>query len=334
MTDDTDIYRILRRAGLIAAGETPRIRALTGGVSSEVLRVDLAAGPVCIKRALPQLKVAAVWEAPVERALSEVAWIETVAAIDPAIVPSIRYVDPDAFLFVMDFLDPAAHPCWKPLLAAGKVGADFAEKVGAALGRVHAHTAKDQSLVPRFANAEFFHALRIDPYLLHTARAHPDRADVLNGLAEDLGRARIALVHGDISPKNILKAPEGPIFLDAETATWGDPVFDLAFCLNHLLLKAVWHPEFTELYVASFAALRDAYLPQVDWEDRVAYEARAARLLSALLLARIDGKSPVEYLTEARQKDFVRAAARAFLVEDDLDLTRLPARWYERIGAL
>ena len=299
-----------------------------------MLRVDLASGPVCVKRALAQLKVATLWEAPVERALSEVAWIQTVAGFAPDIVPAIRYVEPDDFLFIMDFLDPADHPCWKPLLAAGKVGAEFAAAVGDALGNIHAQTANKAAIAARFSNAELFHALRVDPYILHTARAHPDRALVLTSIADSLGRARIALVHGDVSPKNILKGPKGPVILDAECASYGDPVFDLAFCLNHLLLKAVWHPEFAASYAASFAALRDAYLPHVGWELRAGFEARAARLLSALLLARIDGKSPVEYLTQDRQKDFVRAAARDFLAEEGLDLSRLPARWYERIGAL
>ena len=32
-------------------------------------------------------------------------------------------------------------------------------------------------------------------------------------------------------------------------------VFDLAFCINHLLLKCVWHPQYTEQYLASFRAL-------------------------------------------------------------------------------
>jgi hypothetical protein len=42
-------------------------------------------------------------------------------------------------------------------------------------------------------------------------------------------------------------------------------------------------------------------------------EARAARLLPGLLLARVDGKSPVEYLTGATQRDRVRTLAIPFL---------------------
>src|SRR6202050_1993271 len=108
-------------------------------------------------------------------------------------------------------------------------------------------------------------ALRIDPYLLTAAKAHPDRAEHIREIAGELAGARIALMHGDLSPKNILVGPDGPIILDAETACYGDPAFDLAFCLNHLLLKCVWKPAQTRAYCASFAVLRDAYLSKVDW---------------------------------------------------------------------
>src|SRR5690606_32164072 len=112
--------------------------------------------------------------------------------------------------------------------------------------------------------------------------------------ANGIAKARIALMQGDISPKNILMRDSGPVFLDAETACYGDPVFDLSFCLNHLLLKCVWHPEHRQGYLDSFRALKNAYLARTDWEDRDGLEGRAAQLLAALLLARIDGKSPVE----------------------------------------
>ena len=106
-----------------------------------------------------------------------------------------------------------------------------------------------------------------------------------------------ALVHGDVSPKNILRGPDGPVFLDAECAWWGDPAFDLAFCLNHLLLKCLWTPSAAAGFLACFDALGAAYLARVAWEPPHALEARAARLLPGLFLARVDGKSPVEYIT-------------------------------------
>jgi aminoglycoside phosphotransferase (APT) family kinase protein len=120
------------------------------------------------------------------------------------------------------------------------------------------------------------------------------------------------LVHGDVSPKNILVAPQGPIFLDAECAWYGDPAFDLAFCLNHLVLKSFWvpHPALQKC----FESLKDHYLAGVTWESSI--EERIAALLPGLLLARVDGKSPVEYLDETG-KEQVRQLARRMLVAEE-----------------
>ena len=115
------------------------------------------------------------------------------------------------------------------------------------------------------------------------------------------------LVHGDFSPKNLLIGPDGPVVLDAECAWYGDPAFDLAFVLNHLLLKGAWRPQWRERYLELFAALVDAYRGHVRRGSRGRrVEQRAATLLPALLLARVDGKSPVEYLT--RRQRLARSA--------------------------
>src|SRR5262249_19397959 len=150
-------------------------------------------------------------------------------------------------------------------------------------------------------------------YLLHASRSNDDVAARLTSIAEGVAKAQIALMQGDISPKNILHGPETPVFLDAETTCYGDPAFDLGFCLNHLLLKCIWRPQHTNAYTAAFLALKNAYLEGVTWERPKVLEARAASLLAALMLARIDGKSPVEYITSDRDKAFVRARAKAFL---------------------
>ena len=175
---------------------------------------------------------------------------------------------------------------------------------------IHAATAGRVDVASRFANDDIFRSIRIEPYLLATAERHPDCATALRKLAETTGHARLALVHGDLSPKNILIGPHGPVLLDAECAWYGDPAFDLAFCLNHLLLKCAWRPQWRARYLESFRALAEAYLAGVSWEPRDVFEARCAWLLPGLMLARIDGKSPVEYLTEAADRDRVRACAK------------------------
>jgi hypothetical protein len=135
------------------------------------------------------------------------------------------------------------------------------------------------------------------------------------------------LVHGDVSPKNILLGPQGPVLLDAECATWSDPAFDLAFCLNHLLLKCLWTPSSSSDFLHCFEVLTNSYLPSVDWELPTDLEARAARLLPGLLLARVDGKSPVEYVTETHQREHVRRVASALLIKPASHLHEIAHAW-------
>jgi len=140
-------------------------------------------------------------------------------------------------------------------------------------------------------------------------------------------------VHGDVSPKNILCGPSGPVFLDAECAWWGDPAFDLAFCLNHLLLKCLWTPLAVDGFLRCFDVLSAGYLRGVIWEPPDALEQRAAALLPGLLLARVDGKSPVEYVTSESQKDQVRRVARALLADPPVRLTPIRTAWKKEVDA-
>lgn len=288
---------------------------MTGGVSSDIYRVDLAAGPVCVKRALPKLKVAADWRAPVERNAYEFAWMRVVSAIEPDAVPEILGEDAAAGLFVMRFLEPADHPLWKAQLREGIADPATGEAMARRLVNIHAATAGDAAIAARFDTGSIFHPIRLEPYLLATARIHADLAPVLTGLAEATAATRKALVHGDVSPKNILVGPRGPVFLDAECAWYGDPAFDLAFCLNHLLLKCLWTPAAAAGFLSCFDALAAAYLEGIRWEPAADLERRAARLLPGLFLARVDGKSPVEYLTDEESKNRVRRVARALLAD-------------------
>jgi aminoglycoside phosphotransferase (APT) family kinase protein len=319
------------RAFLVAHGLARPVdkiawHALGGGVSSDIWRADLPGRSLCIKRALARLRVKAPWYAPVERNATEWAWFETVGAICPRVVPKLLAHDPARGMFAMAYLPPDRYPLWKNRLLAGEVDRAFAAAAGDALGHIHAATAGDARIAARFCTDEAFHALRIEPYLLATAERHPDLRAQLRSLAERTAALHVALVHGDVSPKNILIGPEGPVFLDAETAWYGDPAFDLAFCLNHLLLKALVRPEAADALEVSFSAFREAYRARLDWEPCAGLEARAASLLPALMLARVDGKSPVEYLNAAAQER-VRAFATARMRVEDAALSTAFADW-------
>jgi aminoglycoside phosphotransferase (APT) family kinase protein len=315
----------LVKMGLVGAHCRISVTALTGGVSSDIYRVDLPSGvTVCVKRALPKLKVTADWLAPISRNRWEAEWMRVAGVIMPSAVPRVLGEDRDAGCFAMEYFPPDRYPTWKALLAAGTIATEDAARVGDTLGRIHAATADRSDVAARFATDDIFYDIRLEPYLVATGRAHPQLAARLGELVETTRRTKRTLVHGDFSPKNILFGPAGPLIVDAECAWFGDPAFDLAFVLNHLLLKGVWHPKWKMRYVEAFQALCCAYLSHATWERSDRLEARVAALLPALMLARIDGKSPVEYITESATKEHVRAFASALLT--------LPLRGLESVG--
>ncbi len=239
--------------------------------------------------------------------------------------PKVLAWDDAAGLFAMEYLD---YPVWKNLLRDGKAYPAFATKVGSALAAIHAATAGKTDVAASFPTDAIFYAIRLEPYLVASAARHPDLAETLTRLVQRTAASKHCLVHGDVSPKNILVAGHGPVFLDAECAWYGDPAFDVAFCLNHMFLKSVWVPGTRAGFMECFRALSSAYLRGVTWEPPAAVEERAATLLPGLLLGRVDGKSPVEYLDAAGQAR-VRDAARKLLVRGERTLLGLHNAWLE-----
>ncbi|HWU60963.1 MAG TPA: aminoglycoside phosphotransferase family protein [Ensifer sp.] len=325
-----EILSALRHMNLIATGD-PKIIPLSGGVSSNIVRIEDGPRVFCAKSALAKLKVAVDWRAPVRRNQTEAAWMREVRHIVPCAVPAILGEDASRNVFAMEWLDPVVHPVWKILLLNGEVLPDQSGQVGTLIGRIHAATAGRPDIAERFANAEDFEALRLAPYLIATAQAHPAQAAHLISLADRTSSTRLVLIHGDVSPKNILMGPKGPILLDAECATYGDPAFDLAFCLNHLLLKTLHLPAYREAFEESFRALANAYFAEVTWEDSTGLDARTCGLLPALALARIDGKSPVEYL-DAGERSRIRDAAIPLVDRPSVELGDFWKRWKEFIA--
>ena len=327
-----EITAALLRMGLVGGGVALRGERLTGGVSSDIWRIDLPTGAICVKRALAKLRVAADWRAPVERNRFEAAWMLRANAAVPGAAPELLGQDEESGALAMQYLSPLDHPLWKEELREGRAEPAFAADVAIRLSGIHAATAADPTLAATFPTDEIFREIRLDPYLRATATAHPDLAFQLEALIAATEANRRALVHGDVSPKNILAGPGGPVFLDAECAWWGDPAFDLAFCLNHLLLKCLLTPAARQRFLACFDALRAAYIGRVSWEPPEALEARAAHLLPGLFLARVDGKSPVEYITREADKDRVRHTARALLREPPDCLTTIRQAWTRELA--
>lgn len=333
MRANPNVVSALKAQGFLPEDAEPRLEPLSGGVSSEVFRLETADGPVCVKRALATLRVAADWRAPVERSHVEAEWLRAARPLVGAAVPQVLFELEAANLFVMTFYAPETHSVWKEDLAAGRTDPVFAGRVGALIAKVHAGCAGSQALAARFATTALFEELRLAPFLRHSAMVHPELASRLVALADRTSAMRITLVHGDVSPKNILHGPQGPVLLDAECAWYGDPAFDLAFCSAHLLLKTVWRPAFAADFLRDLAALRQAYLAGVDWEPAAEADARAAQLTAAILLARVDGKSPADYLQTTEDRGFVRETAKRLIAGDISSTPVLLAAWNEGLAA-
>jgi aminoglycoside phosphotransferase (APT) family kinase protein len=328
--DAMDLVREALGRMALPFGGVFRFVPLTGGVASDIFRVETAEGSFVVKRALAKLRVAADWRAPVERNAYEFAWLQIVAGIVPGAVPALLGRDAASGLFAMEWLPPGDHPVWKEELHAGRADPAFAGAVGGILARIHTQTANRTDLAAQFDSDAIFHSIRLEPYLEATARRHPAVAERLMALSAETLATHAALVHGDVSPKNILCGPHGPVLLDAECAWYGDPAFDLAFCLNHLLLKCLWTPSAAPGFLACFSRLHAAYAAIAG--DAVG--ARAARLLPALLLARIDGKSPVEYVTDESDRALVRRVALPLIADPPKGLEAVRAAWSDAIGGI
>jgi aminoglycoside phosphotransferase (APT) family kinase protein len=306
------VQEFLGRHGLMQPGEEATLTPLTGGVSSDLWQVSLPGRTLCVKGALARLKVAQEWLAPVSRNRVEYQWLQFAGTVAPTQVPEVLAYDEEDGLFAMQYLPPKDYPVWKDQLLAGQVDPAAAFDVGDLTGRLHSASTKDSTAAGRFATDDNFDALRIEPYFRVTARANRDLTDRILELGAVTAGTHLAVVHGDVSPKNILNGPHGPVLLDAECAWFGDPAFDVAFCLNHLLLKAIILPDHTVQLRRSARMLLDGYARHIDWEPAADLMGRVAALLPLLTLARVDGASPVEYLTPP-QRDLVRRNARALL---------------------
>ncbi|MGH3955637.1 MAG: phosphotransferase [Mycobacterium sp.] len=307
------VVELLSHAELVPVDAQP----LTGGVSSDVWRVRLSSGQsVVAKRAVERLRVQAHWVAPLERNTFEARYLTRASTIVPPFTPRVVISADDLHAFAMTDLGPV--PSWRDDLASGRIDPEVGAVLGTRLAAVHAHTAGDATAANEFASDELFEALRIEPYLRYTAERLPEHATILTRLADDLAGTHLALVHGDVSPKNVIVTADGPVLTDAECAWYGDPAFDLAFCLNHLLLKRIWKPEYREQLRETSARLFATYVQGISWEPADAVVARTARLMPALALARVDGRSPVDYLSAA-QRNSLRTHAGQALHESATD---------------
>ncbi|WP_299923403.1 aminoglycoside phosphotransferase family protein [uncultured Pelagimonas sp.] len=299
---------LIEDLGLGRASDICRVIPLTGGVASDIARVDLGNRSICVKFALPKLKVAADWRAPVHRNAAEYAWLKVAAQVQPESSLTLFGHSVVQNGFAMEFLAGSDVYLWKEALLSQAPDKGEAQAVADILGKIHAASGQDGFDRGPFQNRDDFYALRIEPYLVFTAQQHPNLAKDLTALADMLYASNRVLVHGDVSPKNILFRTSGPVLLDAECATMGDASFDVSFCLNHLVIKALHLPVCRDRLLSNVEGFWQSYARYVTWEPVQDLEERICRLLPALMLGRVDGKSPVEYL-DAHEQAALRALA-------------------------
>lgn len=324
--NDRAILSRLVAAGCLGHGV--RVDPLGGGVSSDVLLVrDDDGRHLVVKRALERLKVADDWRADPRRNASEQAWLRVAAGLVPGNAPRILFAAPEEGWFAMEYFGDG-WVTWKQGLMAGDADPMPALEAGAMLGRLHHATWESPAVAEQFDTLRNFTELRIDPYFLTCAQRLPDLAPWLHDLCRRLAAQRQALVHGDFSPKNLLVRTARLVILDAEVAWYGDPAFDVAFLVHHLLLKALHHAGTAAAgHILSLPeTFVRAYADQLPAADAAAVEGRAAELVLALLLARVHGKSPVEYLS-VTSRDAVTSFVRTVSPTPPRRIAELARSW-------
>jgi 5-methylthioribose kinase len=299
-----------------------RVTELSGGISNTVLLIENLTERFVLKQAVGRLRVEEAWFSDRSRALREAAALQMLTPCLPTgSVPEILFVDAENCLFAMT-AGPQQSRTWKEQLLDGVIRLETAERIAALQTSVMRASWYSKEWEARLGDLTVFGQLRLDPYYRATARRHPDLAAFFDGLIADASCRRAALVHGDWSPKNFLVHGDAVMAIDFEVVHFGDPSFDTAFMLSHLLLKGFHRPEWASGYLAA----ADRY-----WETLAAnlpeatgwFEAAAVAHLGGLMLARIDGKSPVEYLQNEEKRAQVRAFARDVILRRPTSLAEI-----------
>ncbi|MBI3839419.1 MAG: phosphotransferase [Planctomycetia bacterium] len=328
--DEQSAEAYLRETGRIGPRETVHVRELSGGVSNMVLLVDRPEHPgaeFVLKQARAQLRTRHAWWASVERVWREAEVLaictrllksatersECPADAPLAQTPQILFEDRENHLFAMSAA-PRPNTVWKQDLLAGRLDPRVAAACGRLLGTLHALSWLDPVIAEQIGDCTLFDQLRIDPYYRTLAEAHPEMRGELQRLIDSLAQHPCSLVHADFSPKNLLVFSGGLMMVDFETGHYGDPAFDLGFFLSHLVLKACHniprHAAYLDLSKVFCKIYCDVLGPRIGIGDLSRLWARGAQHFAGCAWARLDGKSPVDYLVDPRRRDLVRGLCR------------------------
>ncbi|AZG46229.1 phosphotransferase family protein [Gordonia insulae] len=301
----------LAERGLLAGDASPvSIRPLTGGVSNDVLAVTGGDFDAVVKRALGQLRTAKLWNADTTRLLTEGRALLAAAAVDPTRVPRVLDLTPE---FLVIERAPSTWTTWKERLLDHDVDPMIAGKLGEFLGALQRDTAAGAVDTAQFEGVRAFEQLRVDPFHREVAATHPELRAVVEQTIDTMFANRVCLVHGDYTPKNVMvgDSVDDVWVIDWEVAHVGDPTFDPAWVIGHLLLKSIHRPPSAAAYLAAAHAFLDSRTGIIG--APVLDHVQLTRQIGCLLVARIDGRSPIDYL-DPRDRDQARKLGRHVLL--------------------
>ena len=305
--------------GVISANETAEVEVLTGGVSNVVLAITTPSKKLVLKQALAELKVAEKWEADQRRAIVETNAIALFHKLSPDQVPELVFLDQQRFILILDRV-PVGSTVWKSDLLAGVINPDVAAALGTTLANWHNFGEKDKQARLQFMEDSLFDQLRIDPFYRFVAAKNKALKPAIDKLIAELEGDKTTIVHGDFSPKNIMVGMDEKVYiLDFEVTHVGNPVFDLAFLLAHLLCKLFRTNEPLEekMLIASEQRFISSY-------EEIRSISKSLSLHTALIaLARVEGKSPVNYLDSAQQKKLVKYAKGILSAGKEIPIKKL-----------
>jgi 5-methylthioribose kinase len=323
---------ILHAHGHLPDSRTAKVRELSGGVSNAVFLIEQDAERFVVKQARGKLRVQADWQCSVERIWREVEVLWAFYGIlkpDPGslpkLVPEVLWTDRELYAYAMTAAGEGSRP-WKELLLAGQPAIDIAIDAACLLSDVHGQSWHEPDVLERFGDRTYFVQLRLEPYYLAAAENYLPLREPLRDLVDKTLRERHALVHGDYSPKNMLVGTPPFFLIDFEVGHYGDPAFDVGFFLTHLVLKTIHLPGKREFLLESIRRFWDCYATTLrrDYaQERLAFglelasdlprlEQRCVQHLAGCLVARVHGKSPVDYLTQPEQLRAVALAEKLF----------------------
>jgi tRNA A-37 threonylcarbamoyl transferase component Bud32 len=330
--DAPALVKYLRRTGRIGRDETPTIRVLAGGVSNRTVRVERPGGEAWVlKQALAKLRVEADWFGDPARVQREAQGMRALRQLaPPGTITPLVFEDPAHHLLAMGAV-PEPHENFKTMLLAGRIDVGLVESFGRLLGRIHRGARERRAeLADAFADRSHFESLRLEPYYGFAAKNAPAAAPFLRALIDETRAQDDTLVHGDYSPKNVLVRDGRLTLLDHEVIHWGDGMFDIGFSLTHLLSKAHHRPDRRADFARAAHAYLAAYLSEAGPLSASA-EARAVRHTLGCLLARVAGRSPLEYL-DAAERARQRATVESLLSDPPRRLDALIDEFVGRLG--